>query len=233
MPRWEQRYEERACADMLGTGIQVPAQSNVCRTARRESTIYSADITAGSLKLPESRVIARLLLDDVDDDWWQAAIYDRNELQARSPATAKRLTRLIRNRLETMDEDLWRLVVDGSSREATHAVLAAAVKHSRLLGDFLDHAVRDAHRMRRDELSLSDWEEFLRNCEARDEAVSGWSESTRRKLQTTIFFILQQAEYIDTARRRRLQMVHIEQSVLNYLEGRGEDYVLRCVRIPS
>jgi hypothetical protein len=200
---------------------------------RQETTIYSADITAGSLRLPESRVIARLLLDGVDDDGWQDAIYGRNALQARSPATAKRLTRLIRNRLETMDEDLWNLVVDGSSREATHGVLAAAVKHSRLLGDFLDQTVRDAHRMRRGELALSDWEEFLRNCEAREEAVAGWSESTRRKLQTTIFFILQQAEYIDTARRRRLQLAHVEQSVLDYLRGRGEDYVLRCVQIPS
>ena len=50
---------------------------------------------------------------------------------------------------------------------------------------------------------------------------------------STVFFILQQAEYIDTARRRRLQIVHVEQSVLNYLEGRGEDYVLRCVQIAS
>jgi hypothetical protein len=178
-------------------------------------------------------VIARLLQDGIDDDGWQDAIHHRNVLQARSPATAKRLTRLIRNRLETMDAHLWGIVVDGSSREATHAVLAAAVKHSRLLGDFLDQTVRDAHRMQREELALSSWEEFLRNCEARDEDVAGWSESTRRKLQTTIFYILQQAEYIDTARRRRLQVAHIEQSVLDYLKGRGEDYVLRCVQIPS
>lgn len=166
----------------------------------------------------------------VNEDGWREAIYDRNVLQARSPATAKRLTRLIRNRLETMDAGLWRIVVDGSVREATQAILASAVKHSRLLGDFLDQVVREASQMRREALTLRDWEEFLRNCEARDEGVAQWSEATRRKLQTTIFFILQQAEYIDSARRRRIQRVHIESTVQSYLQERAEDYVIQCMQ---
>ena len=63
---------------------------------------YKADITAGALKLPESRLIADLLLRKVDAEGWKDAIVKRNVLQARNPATARRLTRLIRGRLETM-----------------------------------------------------------------------------------------------------------------------------------
>ncbi len=70
-----------------------------------------------------------------------------NVLQARNPATAKRLAKLIRSRLETMEADLWRLVRDGSSLIATQAVMAAAVKHSRLLRDFLDLVVREQYRL--------------------------------------------------------------------------------------
>ena len=92
---------------------------------------YKADITAGALKVPESRVIADLLLRDVDAAGWKDAIEERNVLQVRSPKTAKRLTLLIRGRLETMGEELWRLVRDGKGDVATHAVLAAAVKHTR------------------------------------------------------------------------------------------------------
>jgi branched-chain amino acid transport system ATP-binding protein len=40
-----------------------------------------------------------------------------------------------------MDFDLWKLVRDGSTIVVTHALLAAAVKHSALLGDFLDLVV--------------------------------------------------------------------------------------------
>jgi hypothetical protein len=74
---------------------------------------YKADITAGALKLPESRLIADLLLREVDAAGWKDAIVDRNVLQTRSPATAIRFMRLIRGRLETMGPDLWKLVRDG------------------------------------------------------------------------------------------------------------------------
>ena len=74
---------------------------------------YKADITAGALKLPESRLIADLLLRQVDAEGWKDAIVTKNVLQARNPATASRLTRLIRGRLETMGPDLWKLVRDG------------------------------------------------------------------------------------------------------------------------
>ena len=104
---------------------------------------YKADLTAGSLKVPESQIIADLLLKQVDRQGWQKAIVDQNVLQARSPATGIRLMRLIKGRLQLMDAELWKLVRDGTGLVATHAVLAAAVKHSLLLGDFLDLVVRE------------------------------------------------------------------------------------------
>ena len=45
---------------------------------------YRADITAGSLKVPESRLIADLLLHEVDADGWKDAIVKQNVLQARN-----------------------------------------------------------------------------------------------------------------------------------------------------
>ena len=75
-----------------------------------EAVQYKADITAGALKVPESRVIADLLLRGVNDEGWAEAIVRENVLQARSPKTAKRLTLLIRGRLETMGPDLGAVV---------------------------------------------------------------------------------------------------------------------------
>ncbi len=106
---------------------------------------YRADITARSLKLTESRVVADLLLRGGDAPGWKEALQKENLLQTRSPAIAIRMGRLIRKRLELMQPDLWRMVRDGSAVVATHAILAAAVKHSALLGDFLDLVVRDQH----------------------------------------------------------------------------------------
>ena len=104
---------------------------------RNKPGIYNADLTAGSLKLPESRIVADLLLRNVGPEEWKQAIYSENVLQSKTTETSCRLANLIRRRLQTMEPPLWKLVRDGKGHVAMHATLAAAVKHSQLLGDFL------------------------------------------------------------------------------------------------
>ena len=192
---------------------------------------YRADITAGSLKVPESRIIAGLLLSGTDKGGWEEAVVDKNVLQTRSPETARRLTRLIRARLETMESGLWRLVRDGTGEVATHAILAAAVKQSRLLGDFLDLVVREHYRLFKKALARRCWEDYLDDCRGRDPDMPVWNESTRKRLRSSVFQILAQAGYIENTRSKRLQTVHIASQVLQYLERHNEHYVLRCIRV--
>jgi hypothetical protein len=129
---------------------------------------YKADITAGALKLPESRLVADLLLHEVDTAGWTDAILTKNILRVRNPATARRLTRLIRARLEPMGPLLWKLARDGNGRVATHAVFAAAVKHSPLLGDFLDIVVREQYKLFCAALTNKLWADYLEGCRERD-----------------------------------------------------------------
>ena len=192
---------------------------------------YKADITAGSLKVAESRIVAGLLLRKVNADGWEKAIIEDNVLQTRSEATAIRIGRLIRKRLELMSPDLWRLVRDGTGTVATHAVLAAAVKHSPLLGDFLDLVVREQYRLFNTALSNKLWDEYLYDCRGRDPDMPIWNESTRKRLRSSVFQILAQAGYIENTRSKRLQTVHIASQVLQYLERHNEHYVLRCIKV--
>jgi len=194
---------------------------------------YKADITAGSLKVSESRIIADLLLRGIDQVEWKKAILDKNVLQARSLETATRFARLIRRRLETMGADLWKLVRDGTGEVATHAVLAAAIKHSPLLGDFLDLIVREHYRLFSATLSNKCWEDYLDECRGRDPDMSIWNESTRKRLRSSVFQILAQAGYIENTRSRQLQTIHIASQVLHYLERHHEHYVLRCIQVSA
>ena len=157
------------------------------------SNTYSAEISAGSLLVKESREIARLFLAQADESAWYNALLAENVLQKKSPASARRMARLIRNRLEQMNPEHWRLVLDSDREVATHALLAAAVKHSRLLKDFIDQVVREHFRTFKRKLSLTDWREFLKECEVRDPTVGTWSETTRKKLGQVIFRMLAEA----------------------------------------
>jgi hypothetical protein len=179
---------------------------------------YRADITAGSLKIAESRVVADLLLRSVDEVGWKQATGNENALKARNPATAVRLGRLIRQRLETMSPELWRMVRGGTLVVATHAVLAAAIKHSSLLGDFLDLAVRDQYRRFGEVLTKKLWFDFLDDCRGRDPQMPQWHESTARRMGSSIFQILAQAGYINDTRSMLLQRPHITTEV-NKLPG--------------
>lgn len=192
---------------------------------------YSADITAGALKVPESRIVARLLLDRVSGPAWKQAIEGENVLQARNPATAKRLARLIRLRLQTMESGLWKLVRDGTGPVATHATLAAAVKHSALLGDFLDLVVRDQYRTFGARLTGAMWDAYLDDCRGRDPDMPRWNDSTRRRLRSSVFQTLAQAGYVSDTRSLQLQPVHIDRQVGEYLRGHDEAYVLRCLEV--
>lgn len=192
---------------------------------------YQADITAGSLKLAESRIIADLLLRRVDAQGWKHAIAAKNVLQARNPATARRLTALIRSRLETMEPDLWALVRDAPATVATQAVFVAAAKHSRLLGDFLELAVAEQYRLFGSALTYRMWDEYLEGCRERDPQMPEWSQTTRERLRSSVFQILAQVGYIENTRNLKLQRVHIADSVLSYLKNNNEAYVLRCIQV--
>lgn len=192
---------------------------------------YSADITAGALKLPESRHIADLLLRQVDAEGWADAIFKQNVLQARSPATARRLAKLIRGRLETMGPDLWKLVRDGKGSVATHAAFAAAVKHSPLLADFLRIAVGEQYGLFATVLSNKLFDDYLEGCRERDPDMPLWNESTRRRLRSSVFQMLAQAGYIENTRNLKLRTVHIADQVLGYLRTNHEDSVLRSIQV--
>jgi hypothetical protein len=192
---------------------------------------YKAELTAGALKVPESRVVADLLLRGVDDSGWRVAMFSENVFQARSPQTAKRLRTLLRHRLETMDADLWQMIRDASVTVATHACLAVSIKHSMLLGDFLDTVVREQYRLFRDSLTKKLWDDYIEDCRGRDPEMPRWSDSTVARLRSSVFQILAQAGYIHDTRSMRLQAVHIAAPVLSYLEDHDEQYVLRCIQV--
>jgi hypothetical protein len=194
---------------------------------------YRADITAGALKVPESRIIADLLLRHLDDTAWHDALYDQNVLQTRRPKTAARLTLLLRGRLMLMQPECWTLVRDGSGIVATQACLAAAIKHSALLGDFLDRVVREHVARYATTLSNTIWEDYLVDCRGRDPEMPQWSASTRDRLRSSVLQILAQAGYVENTRTLRLQPVYLASPVLEYLTTHQESYVLRCMQVTS
>ena len=190
---------------------------------------YNAEISAGSLMPLESRRIAVLLQTEPDSAAWIQAIETDNILQKRTPATARRQASLISRRLTTLAPEAWKLIAERDSEVSIQLLLAAAVKHSRLLGDFLLNVY--ANRQRGMELSLlsSEWHDFLVECTHRDPTVATWSESTKKKLRQVIVRILVEAKYLDNSRSMQLTPRALHPDVRRYLTTHDESYVLECL----
>lgn len=199
---------------------------------RKPPKVYSANITKGSLKLRESRIVAGLLLDAVSGDEWKDAIERGNVLQTRTVATALSLAGLLRARLGCFDEQLWKMVRDGDKTLATQALLVCAVKHSALLRDFMDLNLRDEYRKFHPTLATSVWTQYLEGCRGRDPEMPEWFETTRRRLRSTVFQILAQAGYLSDTSKRELKTVSLLPELVSYLREKGENHLLRCLQLP-
>lgn len=198
--------------------------------ANKNTSIYHGEIVAGSLLVRESRMIANLLLENVGSNRWHRAIEIENILQKRSPVAAKRQARLIKNRLILMKPELWKMISEGSTDMAVQATLAATVKHSRLVGDFMDKVIRQNWLAFTKRITLKDWEEFFETCIQIEPNVGDWTESTRKKLKQVVFRIMAESKYIASTRKPELQPVSIMPEIIGYLTKYSEDYVLRCMR---
>ena len=192
-------------------------------------SLYNAEISAGSLLLLESKRIAALLLGQPDEAAWVHAIEIENILQKKTPATARRQARLIRRRLSTLDAAGWKLIAARESEVTNQLLLAAAVKHSRLLGDFMRNVYASCQRRLEPSIAPSDWEDFLTECAHQDPAVTNWSDTTKAKLFQVIVRRLAETKYLVSAKTMQLSPRALHPDVRRYLHDRNENYALDCM----
>ena len=190
---------------------------------------YKANFTKGGLMVPESRLVADLLLRGIDSAGWRQAIEVDNALAKRSPTTASTKAVLIRARLRTMTQDLWRLVRDGSKPVATQAVFAATITYSPLVGDFMDLVVRDLYRRFEETLKPQHWDRYVEDCRSRDPGMPEWTAATLEKLRTRAYGMLTEAGYLSDSRTRTLRPLIMAPEIMQYLKEFHRDYALRCL----
>ena len=192
---------------------------------------YIANITAGALLVSESRKIADLMIREVSVEEWKDAVENKNILQKLSVSSSKRVASFIRARLGLMTPELWKMVRDGDAVLATQATFAAAIKHCRILWDYLYIVVREQFRKMEDKLSPALWDEFIVLCKQRDPFMEDFQPSTAEKMRSVVHKILVEAGYLHSARDWRLKRVEIVPEVIDYLIKNNEEYVCKCIQV--
>ena len=210
------------------TGVQTP-EASVSNRLSAKPTLYNANLVKATLKVPESRIIAGLLLEGADAAAWRQAIVVDNVLQKRSAQTATTFANFIARRLRTLNPEAWAAIRDGSNIVSTQLVLAATIKYSRLVRDFLDDVVRDRKRRFQTRITDRDWAEFMEQCKGRDPAIDAWSDSVVGKLCQNTFRICAEAGYVTDTKTMTLQRMVVAAEVESFLTLHGETEALRVM----
>lgn len=183
---------------------------------------YHADLGDISLRVPEAKVVAKLLLARIGKNEFVEKIQHNNILQYTNTGRARRHGFIIRSRLETVDEKLWNLIANGDYANATQATLIATLKRSSILYDFFRLEIIPLIEERVFDLPRHHWKKFLDGCKLRDPDMTEWSPATIKRVGTTLFSILKEADFIDNTRKPVLNRIIITPEISDYLDKQRE-----------
>jgi hypothetical protein len=180
---------------------------------------YNVDLSGGSLMVRESRIIANLMIKDASDEEWHDSIHVNNALQKKSLATAGRVTRAVKRRLELLEPEFWLALRDGDDELATQTAMCAMLQRNLLFVEFMEQVVKDAYITQAETLASHQFYDFLDDAGNRDAKLFDWTQQTRDKAARVVFRSLAEAGYLVSTRSKKLQPVVIRPEIKNMLEN--------------
>lgn len=192
---------------------------------------YLGDLIGGSLMLREAQTIASLLLQSPTPEEWQVAIVNKNVLQKRSDASAKRNAATLKKRLDGLSVDFLTRLAESGTEQATQLMFAATLINSPLLADFMRSVVIDAKRMFREFIDVKDWDSFWQDCVRIYPELGTMSEASTYKIAQVAFKLLADAGYINSTRDKKLQTIFLLPEVRALLAKMEREDVIAAMEV--
>jgi len=154
--------------------------------------------TAGALFQKESINIAQLYLDSGDWADVRKEVIDRNILQARTTASAKRSCREICLRLAHLGQNELELLVQGDPYEQKYLLWLAICRQHAFLYEFSVEVIRERFLTLRYDLHHENFDAFFNEKLDWHEELEKITTMTRNKLRQVVFRMLREAELLNT-----------------------------------
>lgn len=174
----------------------------------------------------ESRIVAALLLDEVNESAWKHDVLEYYVLQKNTKATEMRCAKTLRSWLELLPAEFLLALHDGDEELAGQVAFCATLQRNLLLLEFMERVVKGAYTAHEEQLYMYQWLEFVDECGQRDTHVFNWNESSLKKMGGTVFRMLAEAGYLISARSRKLQNVLVRPDLRVLLESAGRHRLL-------
>ncbi len=160
---------------------------------------YRLSFSVGGLFLRGASVAAPLFLQSRDWGAVRSAIDADNLLQARTVASGRRLSRELVQRLAELTGEELELLLDATAAERGHLMWTAVCRRYELVGEFAEAVVRERFLLLTPTLRPEHFESFVRAKSMWHEELSALTQSTLRKLRTTVYLMLREAGLLSDA----------------------------------
>lgn len=191
---------------------------------------YSSGLVSESFWFVEFKKIIKLRYEKKSWEDIKILCLEENLLGISKEYRAKRIFGYLKNRVETLDEDLINIFINTDIKTQKLINLIAISKKNRLFFEFLYEVYREKIQFGAFELTDSDVNIFFKNKQTQAEDVNAWTDITLRRLRSSYINFLTDAGLLTIyEKKRRITPPILDISLESYLKYKGENSILKAI----
>lgn len=191
---------------------------------------YSSGLVSESFWFVEFKKIIKLRYEKKSWEDIKILCLEENLLGISKEYRAKRIFGYLKNRVETLDEDLINIFINTDIKTQKLINLIAISKKNRLFFEFLYEVYREKIYFGAFELTDSDVNIFFKNKQIQAEDVNAWTDITLRRLRSSYINFLTDAGLLTIyEKKRRITPPILDISLESYLKYKGENSIIKAI----
>ncbi|WP_400205648.1 DUF1819 family protein [Methanomethylophilus alvi] len=187
---------------------------------------YSAAMPESVFVLPETKIVAKMMLDDNDRDRIRATVHDENILNVKTLSNEEKIFSYMYRRLNLISDEMKLVITRGDDTDARFVNLISIMKLDNLFREFVFEVY---HECLLNKSPLTDYEimMFYERKGRENETVASWRDNTLGKLKNRYTRALYASGLIDkSVGIREITTPFVGRGTIDLLRREGySDYV--------
>ncbi len=201
--------------------------------AKQVKTRGGGSLTSEQFLLREMKIVATLRLQGLSDEEIIQHVVKENPFQYPSATHLRRNARVCLARLDAFDcgvtniaDKLTVVVADGRHDAAAQANMYAMMRVYPLVKAFMVECVGERMLQQNFSFARRDINAFFTRLEVENPAAAAWTESTEKRIKSTLWNLLVQSDYLPSRNAETLQRPLLDPDVRDCIVANGDGALL-------
>ncbi len=182
---------------------------------------YNMSFTVGGLWHRESCQAAKLYLEIGDWKPVREKVLAENIFQARTESTLIRISREVIFRLQTLNEDEVRFLLESNAQQQAYLLWVAVCRRYRFIAEFAVDVLRERHAIMRLDLHYENFDVFYDRKSETNPQLEKITEKTRGKLRQNLFRMMRDAGLL--SENNRIETAMLDRYFIQLISNAGND----------